>query len=194
MSPRAEPCPLHPDQVVHAMTVVSETMDYLYICRRLEGHGLPGTYSWSWLATAPATELPGLELDGALLTAVETASSEQGGGWVEYGLVERAYALAHPADWQALLDTYSHRRYLPDGASRRKQPYTASRRLGAALGAARRRQDVNFRQGPGTGFWAYNSTISYFAPLSVDPSAGTCTWSASGHDMDDHVPERHAAA
>ena len=194
MSPRGEPCPLHPDQFVHPMTVVSETMDHLYICRRLEGHGLPGTYSWSWLATAPATELPGLDLDETLLGAVEAASSEHGGGWVEYGLVERAYALAHPEDWQRLLDTYSHRRYLPAGASRGEEPYTASRRLGAALGAARRRQALHFRQGPGTGYWAYNRVISYYAPLSVEGPVGTRTWADSGHDVDEHVPVRHAAA
>lgn len=37
----------------------------------------------------------------ALLEAIEAASSEHGGGWIEYGLVERSYALAHVDDWQA---------------------------------------------------------------------------------------------
>ena len=45
----------------------------------------------------------------------------------------------------------------------------------ADAGALRQHGLIGFKQGPGTGRWSYNSTISYYAPAAVAGDAATCT-------------------
>ena len=148
----AQMCPMHTDEHVQPVAVLNETMDYLYTCNRTDGHGRPGPYSWPWSAPLAAVASTPVEfdLDVTLVQAVTLASQAYGCGWVEYGLVERAFALANPEQWSALLAQHDHTKYNAKGATRKDQPYTASKRLGQKLGILRRREDVAFQQGPGT--------------------------------------------
>ncbi len=87
--------------------------------------------------------------------------------WVEYGVVERAYALAHPREFAILVDRYGHTAVAP-------KRYTASAFLGRALGELSVKGDLAFRYGPATGRWDYNSRISWWC-LPPEPE-----WSADG--------------
>ncbi len=73
---------------------------------------------------------------------------------MEYGLVERAYALGRRNDFQQLLDTYGHTHFRPSR-------YTVSAHLARTLGGLSRLGTVLFHAGRGTGRWSYNSDISY---------------------------------
>jgi hypothetical protein len=182
---------MHADEFVRPVAVPSsETIEFVFTCPLSSGHGRPGTYSWPYVAPPDAAlgDPLGLGLAVELPAAVAEATSAAGGRWVEYGLVERAYALAQPDDWRRLLARYDHTHYHPDGATRRQLPYTASRYLGRTLGALRAQGIIAFKQGPGTGRWSYNDTISYYAPATVADGAPTCTWERSGRQMSEYMP------
>jgi len=103
---------------------------------------------------------------------------------VEYGLVERAYALARPDDWALLLKTYNHTHYKTPETTRKTMPTTASARLGQALGAICRSGSLLYRRDKGTGRWSYNSDISYVAlPAGAADWDSRTTWAGSGLNM-----------
>lgn len=91
--------------------------------------------------------------------------------FVEYGVVEYRYAVAHPAEYRMLVDTYGH-------TSSGPKRYTASVYIAKTLGALCREGIVSVSSGRGTGYWDYNSRISYWA-LSGSPAADVepLTWS-----------------
>jgi hypothetical protein len=186
-------CPMHVDEPIVPTAIDSETVDYLYTCPRTDGHGRPGTYSWPYVAPPAVSSTPdpmGLGLDLELPRAVSAASAENGGGFVEYGLVERAYALTNPEDWSGLLARYDHTHFYPEGANRAQLPYTASKYLARALGAIRRQGTLAYAQAPGTGRWKYNNPISHYAPAGTDDTAALASWAASGHAMNDYMPDQ----
>lgn len=67
------------------------------------------------------------------------------GHWVEYGVVEHAYAKSRPGDWRRLIDTYGHTAIKPSH-------YTASAFLGATLGHLARNGFVAYHDGPATAY------------------------------------------
>lgn len=188
--PASEPCPMHMDEPpVAPVAVLNETADYTYTCPRTTGHARPGSYSWDYVAPPPppAPRQKGValktELAQALVTAALTAVRENGGGWIEYGLVERAYALANPDDWAALLARYDHTHFHEGEPGHGGLKYTASKYLARSLSGLAKRGELSLKKAPGTGRWAFDNPISHFAPPDVTPGAKTCSWAASSADM-----------
>ena len=109
--------------------------------------------------------------------------------WVEYGLVERAYALAHPVEWAKILVKFDHTEY-HDGetTSRGDLPYTASMYLARTLGALSGTGRLGHRSFPGTGRWAYNNPISFYSLPGADPFGPVATWEEAGVKMSDYMP------
>src|SRR5690348_3232900 len=112
--PVGQGCPMHMDEFLQPQYVGSETVVWEYTCPLSKGHPGGGPFTWPYVpepVSLPGDSL-GLGLDIELPKAVKTACEEVGAPWVEYGLVERAYALADPDDWAMLLAKYSHTFYI----------------------------------------------------------------------------------
>ena len=193
MSPKPENqiCPLHAAELVTPAFIGSEVVEWEFTCPRVD-HPVPGPLSWQGPSAipAPATGAPvGVETAESLTAAVRGASVEHGGGWVEYGLVERAWALANPEDWATLLARYDHRFYWPQGATAQELPYTASKYLAGRLGALSRQGDVAFRIGIGTGYWDYLTKVSTWAPVDRAGSTTFMSFVESTAQITDYMPD-----
>ncbi len=99
-----------------------------------------------------------------------------GPGWHEYGLVERAYALANPDDFHVLIERYGHTAIV---ASR----YTTSSFLARALGDLSRHGAIAWHGGTATGRWSYNAGISYWSTNPETPWDQRLTWEDAGADV-----------
>ena len=182
-------CPFHADEQPAVVFVGSETVEWELTCSRTD-HPVAGPYTWP-AAGEPDMDLGGalgLDLRAPLAAAVRAASDEHGGGWVEYGLVERAFALANEADWAVLLARFDHRYYHLAGATRKTLPSTASRYLAGRLGAVSRLGDVAYRDGRGTGYWSYLSRVSTWTVPGREAHLSPSTFAAAGVDMAEHMP------
>ncbi len=155
-------CPFHADEGIHGVPLHDEAKTEVFACRR-QGHPRPGPWIWSFVPEPPhAAGASGLAAALGLHVELPAALSSYPGQWVEYGLVERAYAQAHPEDFRKLVRRHGHTHLAPS-------QYTASAYLARTLGELSRRGNVLFRPGRGTGRWSYNSDISYWA-LPPEPN------------------------
>ena len=104
----------------------------------------------------------------------------QGEPWVEYGIVEYRYGIAHPVEYRRLVDTYGHR------SAARTGRYSASVFLASTLGRLARAGLLVLSFGPGTGYWSYDSEISYWAapPGPVDGERQTWEQFARAENLD----------
>lgn len=148
-------CPQHSDEQVDG-TWANDEDGWGFTCDR-SGHVFPGSYTWTKQPEPPA----GIALSGVaeeLGLAVELPASLKSypGTWVEYGVLEAAYAASRPADWEQLVTTYGHRALGPS-------TYTASKFLARTLSNLARQGAVVLRMGPATGLWTSNSTISWWS-------------------------------
>ncbi len=187
--PDGQLCPVHSHEFIQPAFVGSETAEYTFTCTRTD-HRPEGAYTWPFISEPPAAVGDGMDLGLAveLPAAVATATLEAGVTWVEYGLVERAYALAQPADWAKILARYDHTHYHPADVTKTQLPYTASKYLARSLGGLGGAGELIHHVGPGTGRWSYNSKISYWAlPPGADWDSRQ-TWEASGVQMDSYMP------
>ena len=100
--------------------------------------------------------------------------------WVEYGVLESAYAEAHPEDFALLVEKYGH-------TAKKAKPYTASSFLARALGELSRRSVVAFHYGPSTGRWSYNSQISWWCLPPAPEWSPDISWASLGRGME-YVP------
>jgi hypothetical protein len=135
-----------------------------YTCDNASRHA---SYTWTGTATSAADELTtdnktdelGLYDDLPRCLII-------GEPFVEYGIVEYRYSVLRPDVYASLIDDYGHTRAGP-------KQYTASAFIGKAMGTLADRGEVLYRPGQATGYWAYNSGISYWAlpPGPTDPSA-----------------------
>lgn len=168
-------CPVHAFDDIDGEWI-SDDVGWRFTCHRRD-HVMEGPYSWLEAPRAPvATELTGIAADLRLDVNLPSVVNGFGAAWAEYGLVERAYALAHPRDWEFLMNRYSH-------TAVAGKTYTTSAFLAATLGRLHRAGHVALRIGPATGRWSYNSAISYWT-VPPEPSwESRLTWEASGHDV-----------
>jgi len=189
--PEGQICPFHADEWIKLEKCDSETAEYTFTCPRTNHHPTHGPYTWAYIAepAGVAGDSLGLGLDIELPKAVTTAVTAQQKPWVEYGLIESAYALANPDDWNVLLAKYDHTHYQTDLAARKASTYTASKYLARSLGALGRQGSLIHRFGKGTGRWSYNTSISYYAlpPGDADWSDRR-TWEESGETMETYMP------
>lgn len=169
-------CPLHssPSYDDIAGTRTPDGL-YLFECPETTNHPVPGPYSWLVDFSSEAAALGGLadELDLAtILPEIVNTRSE----WREYGLIEKAYAEAHPLDWNRMVERWGHT------ARDVGKQYTASSYLAGTLGRLARDGAIAFRYGPGTGRWDYNNPISYWAPHHEVPWDERKTWVSTFSD------------
>jgi len=153
-------CPFHTSDDVPGVRNPDDG-SYRFECDE-PGHPAPGPYRWLQVPEPPGMSgLGGLAEELDMPTRLVDALRSLGEGWFEYGLVERAYALAHPDDFRQLVERWGHTANAP-------KEYTASTYIGSLLGRMTRAADVFYRADRGTGRWSYNRNSSYW---SLDPQA-----------------------
>lgn len=173
-------CPFHSDEDV-AGVYVSNEVGEVFRCGRTAGHPQPGPYEWLKAPAEPELpEMSGLAAELGLAAALPAVLAGFQGRWVEYGVLEHAYAAAHPDDFEFLVDRYSH-------TAVAATHYSASAFLAGALGVLHRRGEVLLRMAPATGRWHYNSQISWWAMAPAQDWQGRLSWETTGLSMD-YVP------
>jgi len=160
---RRQSCPFHADEDVAGKPVDDDGTPQ-FVCERV-GHPQDGVLTWLEVPEPPDPPgLSGLAEELGLGVELPVLLNRYPGKWVEYGVLEAAYADAHPQDFAMLVGRYGHTAV----AAKR---YTVSSFLGGTLGRLSMRGDLLFRWGKPTGSWRYNSGISWWA-LPPAPSAG----------------------
>jgi len=174
-----EVCPLHAFDDYEGRWVSGE-VGYSFTCTR-QDHPVPGPFTWLRAPEPPSLgELTGIAEELRLDVTLPKALQQYQGTWVEYGVLERAYALKNPKEWNFLIERYSHTAV----AAKR---YTATAFLAGVLGRLWQRGAVATRGGPATGRWSYNGTCGYHA-LSPEPtSESRLSWADSGFTVE-YVP------
>lgn len=160
-------CHFHADDDIAGVRLNGEG-GYTFTCERTTGHPTPGPHSWLQAPEPP--DLPGLSglaEDLGLRSELPAAVAQYPGRWVEYGVVEAAYAEANPVDFAHLVERYGH-------TAIKAKSYTASAFIAATLGRLSRSGEVLFHSGPATGRWDYNQQISWWS-LAPDPDWTTQT-------------------
>jgi hypothetical protein len=141
----------------HCRLISQQGFKYLTSYPRTRGHPHDGPHTGLHI---PQPEgLPGVDGYAAELGLAEelpAAIAQYRGQCVEYGVVERAYALRCPGDFAAIVSRYGH------NAVRPKQ-YTASAFLAGVPGVLSKNGAVLYHPGPATGRWKYNGMISWWA-------------------------------
>lgn len=167
-------CAFHADEGIKPEALGDEAGSVRYTCPRLKGHPTHGPYSWIDVPTPKGLEgLSGLANDLNLGIELPAVLSTFIGKWVEYGVVEQAYAKANPEDFALLVRRFGHKAI-------KSKPYTVSAFLAKTLGDLSRHGSVLYHDGPATGRWSYNSRISWWA-LPPEPEwSDELSWSALG--------------
>ncbi|GAB3077747.1 hypothetical protein [Pedococcus soli] len=173
-------CHFHADEGVRGTRVDDDGM-MTFTCPLADGHPKSGPYTWLHVPTPP--EIPaigGLAAELGLAVELPAALRAFRGKWVEYGVLEHAYATANPEDFTFLVDRYGH-------TAIRAKPYTTSAFLARTLSDLSRIGSVLFHWGPSTGRWSYNSGTSWWA-LAPEPDwSQRLSWAETGRSMD-YVP------
>ncbi|MFC7500605.1 hypothetical protein ACOACQ_19100 [Nocardioides sp. CPCC 206347] len=172
-------CPQHSFEEVHGVWI-SDEVGTEFVCHRID-HVVPGPFSWiNSPPPPPGTDLSGIAEELGLGVEIPAVLHQFVGTWIEYGVFERAYALANPKDWAFLIDRYGHTALAP-------KRYTVSAFLAATLGNLDRAGVVKYHSGPATGHWSYNGTISYWSLLPTPDWENRLSWADSGQPVD-YVP------
>jgi len=159
---------------------VSEEVGWSFTCNR-RGHPADGPYTWLRAPEPPALgELTGISAELGLDVALPAALKESRGTWVEYGILERAYALANPEDWAFLIARYGHTAV----AAKR---YTVSAFLGGVLGRLQGAGTIAGTMGAATGRWSYNGSTGYWALHPQSSISDKLSWADSSFTVA-HVP------
>lgn len=176
-------CAFHADEGILPVQLQDEAGSLEYTCTRAKGHPTQGPYTWLTVPAPSALEgLSGLANELNLQVELPAALSAHKGSWVEYGVVEQAYAQQNPQDFATLVKRYGH-------TAIASKPYTVSAFLAKTLGDLSRHGSVLYHGGPATGRWAYNSAISWWA-LPPEPAWSTeRSWKALGCTVQ-YVPDQ----
>lgn len=174
-------CQFHTDE--DQLTKVGAEDGWHLTCHRTDGmHPVPGA-PYIWLAPKQSdneSRASGLTAELGLFDELPAVLSHFSHQWVEYGVLEAAYADTRPDDFDQLVQRYGHTAI----AAKR---YTASAFLGRALGEITRSGSIHGRMAPPTGRWSYNSEISWW---SMDPDTAlesSISWADQGRSMS-YVP------
>ncbi|MDX6287613.1 MAG: hypothetical protein QOG53_3098 [Frankiales bacterium] len=175
-------CHFHADEGIHGKPTGDEgALEYL--CARTTGHPTAGPYRWVTYPPRPDLgAISGLAAELGLDVELPAALKQYAGRWVEYGVVEHAYASRQPDEFASLVKRYGH-------TAIAAKKYTASAYLARTLGELSRFGSVLYHTGPATGRWSYNTWVSWWA-LSPEP-AWDNPHRLSWADMDlgmDYVP------
>lgn len=173
-------CHFHGDEGVMGVPMGGEGL-LKFTCSRGKGHPQPGPYTWVQAPPPPdPSTVGGLAAELGLAVELPAALAQFRGKWVEYGVVEHAYARAKPEDFALLVERFGHTAMAP-------KRYTASTYLARTLGDLSRTGSILFHWGPATGRWRYNSGTSWWA-LAPEPDwSQRLSWGDTGRSMD-YVP------
>lgn len=180
-------CPLHGDEAVVGVALGSEGL-LEFTCDRTRGHHHPGMYVWPDTPDLPeGSGAGGMGAELGWATELPAALGQYRGRWVEYGVVERAYALANPRDFATVVARFGHTAQKEHGRT------TASAIIAAALGViSARSAAVHYRRSRATGRWSYNSDVSWWALTDANGEGPhweqRLAWADTGFDMG-YVPE-----
>lgn len=172
-----EVCPFHADDDVLGVPTGVSDGSVSFTCER-RNHPSGGPHSWLRVPEpAGAPGVDGLAHELGLAIVLPAVLKQYVGTWVEYGVVERAFALAYPREFAQVLERFGHRSIKP-------REYTSSAFIARTLGAIGRLGTIGFHLGPATGYWAYNQTISWWSvPPAPDWDEDRLSWQDSGFDL-----------
>lgn len=165
-------CAFHADEGIRPVPLNDGTGGVQYTCPRTKGHPVNGPYQWIWVPPPPSLpEISGLASELNLQIELPSCLGRYQGRWVEYGVLEQAYAQANPTDFARLVERFGH-------TAIKARKYTASAYLARTLGDLSRLGSVLYHPGPATGRWAYNSTISWWSLPPAPPWSDEGSWAA----------------
>jgi hypothetical protein len=181
MSVIREVCPFHADDDVRGVPTSYGDGSFAFTCTR-RGHPLDGPHTW--LGFPAGTAGPGgsgLAAELGLATELPAVVNTFAGSWVEYGLVERAYAMRQPADFARLVNRFGHTAVMD-------KRNTVTTFLAGYMYVLSKRGNILSHDGPATGRWSYNPKISWWA-VSPRPDWDNdrLSWAAAGYVVD-YVP------
>lgn len=152
----------------YVVTLHGDGTRWLYTC---DGPGHK-PYNWDRPVASPQSEgregiIAELGLYDDLLACLDPNEPR----WVEHGVVEHRYLTTHPRTYFGeLLPRWGH---TSDRTARGK---STSLVLAQAMGQLRREELLEYRTWKPTGFWAKNSTISYWTRPPAPPDSERLTW------------------
>jgi hypothetical protein len=152
-----------------------------FTCARTTGHPHPGPFTWLDVPAPPHGSLGGSLADEyGLHTELPAALAAYRGRWIEYGVLEHAYAANRPTDFAELVARFGH-------TAIRARRYTVSSYLARTLGDISRAGSVVHHSGDATGRWSYNSNISWWT-LQPEPDwSSRLSWADTHHSIS-YVP------
>ncbi|WP_344735561.1 hypothetical protein [Nocardioides fonticola] len=163
-------CPFHTDEDLAGTPTGDGVL--AFTCDRTNGHPAPGPFSWLHDPVAAegsnSSGFSGLAEELGLPQDLPVVLAGLGDGWFEYGLVERAYADAHPEEFAIMVEKWGH-------TAIASAKYTCSSYIAGVLGGLSRLGEIAYHDGRGTGRWSYNSSISYWAS-EPQPWSTRTTW------------------
>lgn len=172
-------CPFHAHEDVKGVPG-DQPGAYVFTCTA-KGHPAGGEFSWPSYPDPPAGLLgSGLTGELGLGTVLPALVATFPGTWIEYGVLEQAYATTHPEDFALLVETYGH-------TAIAKKKYSVSAFIARALGDLARAGAVLYHDGPATGRWSYNSNISWWAVTPTPSWEQRVSWESTGLGMS-YVP------
>jgi len=169
--PPPQVCPLcaHDDEV--SAVPDGEQSGWRFVC---ENHVPP----YTWLVKTPRTSSgrEGISAEiGLYDDLVECVYRDD--PWLEHGVVEYRYQLLRPTLYrEELVARFGHRAQGP-------RHFSASALIAKALGQLRDEGILSWQYGKATGFWAYNGSISYWAPVPPPDDGRELTWTQFAHDV-----------
>ena len=179
MSPALVVCPFHTSEDVAPQSDPA-TGAWVCTCPRTTGHPHPGPLTWP-MPDENSESLGVLADDLGLDIQLPAAVASFGPHWVEYGLVEYAYAIANPVDFAYLVEQLGH-------TARGKTRTSASGYLARTLGRLSQQGHVLYRPGYATGRWSYNSGVSWWSYGPDRPEVDdVILWASREPDMS-YVP------
>jgi hypothetical protein len=141
----------------------------------------PGHQVWTWVkaASTPVTAgREGVMAELGLYDDLLSCVHESDHRWTEHGVIEHRYLSQFPnVYFNQLLPTWGH---ASDGSAKGK---STSLLMAQAMGQLRREGLLEYRTWKPTGYWAKNSTISYWAHPPGPPDEARLTWNEYALDL-----------
>ena len=156
-----EICPLCADDDHLARITLAPNL-WQYTCSNARRHPDRAPYTWQSSGGRPPPEPDGGIAEEYGLYDDLPQCLIAGEPWVEYGIVEHRYSQLRPKLYTEMVGRWGHTRQGP-------RRYTVSAFLGGTLGRLWSRGVVVGQERNATGYWAYNSSISYWALPPAPP-------------------------
>lgn len=172
-----EVCPMHTEEDPQEGISVPESGGWAFTCPITTGHAYPGSYSWE--RTQPPPDLPEigeLAIELGLDIALPEIVSEFGTTWVEYGVVEQAFAAQHPDAFEFLVKRYGH-------TAIASTTYSSSAFIGATLNRLAAHGEFEVRRERATGRWSYNQDVTWCAASPSGDWSNRISWASRDADM-----------